>query len=112
VRNGLNFTERGFGVRAALGCSDRGHTAVSQLKPGDVDWDRSSARGRALVPHRRHLLRALGDDAAGRARGDGGGAAHGTVVSYDLNYRESLWKGIGGKRARRRSTASWRRWST
>src|SRR6185312_11047201 len=39
VRNGLNFTERGFGVRAALGCSDRGHTAVSQLKPGDIDWD-------------------------------------------------------------------------
>ena len=40
VRNGLNFTERGFGLRAALGCSDRGHTAVSQLKPGDVDWER------------------------------------------------------------------------
>ena len=39
ARNGLNFTERGFGVRAALGCSDRGHTAVSQLKPGDIDWD-------------------------------------------------------------------------
>src|SRR5271168_190037 len=39
VRNGLNFTERGFGVRAALGSSDRGHTAVSQLKPGDYDWD-------------------------------------------------------------------------
>src|SRR6185312_9448743 len=36
TRNGLNFTERGFGIRAALGCSDRGHTAVSQLKPGDV----------------------------------------------------------------------------
>jgi 2-dehydro-3-deoxygluconokinase len=40
VRNGLNFTERGFGVRAAVGCSDRGHTAVSQLKPGDIDWHR------------------------------------------------------------------------
>ena len=39
VRNGLNFTERGFGVRAALGCSDRGHTAASQLKPGEIDWD-------------------------------------------------------------------------
>src|SRR6266567_9450841 len=39
VRNGLNFTERGFGVRAAVGCSDRGHTAVSQLKPGEIDWD-------------------------------------------------------------------------
>ena len=40
VRNGLNFTERGFGVRGAVGCSDRGHTAASQLKPGDIDWNR------------------------------------------------------------------------
>src|SRR5512146_2494177 len=39
VRNGLNFTERGFGVRAAVGCSDRGHTAASQMRPGEVDWD-------------------------------------------------------------------------
>src|ERR1700719_493583 len=39
VRNGLNFTERGFGVRAALGCSDRGHTAISQMKTAQVDWD-------------------------------------------------------------------------
>ena len=39
TRNGLNFTERGFGVRGAVGVSDRGHTAVSQLAPGDVDWD-------------------------------------------------------------------------
>src|ERR1700723_3534206 len=38
VRNGLNFTERGFGVRAAVGCSDRGLTAVSQLNPGDFNW--------------------------------------------------------------------------
>src|SRR5271157_166592 len=44
VRNGLNFTERGFGVRAALGCSDRGHTAISQMKPGDIDWDKIFAR--------------------------------------------------------------------
>ena len=40
VRNGMNFTERGFGVRAALGCSDRGNTAVSQLKKGDIDWEK------------------------------------------------------------------------
>src|ERR1700724_3094061 len=44
VRNGLNFTERGFGVRPALGCSDRGHTAVSQLKPGDIDWEKIFGR--------------------------------------------------------------------
>ena len=39
VRNGLNFTERGFGVRGAVGVSDRGLSAASQLKPGDFDWD-------------------------------------------------------------------------
>ena len=39
VRNGLNFVERGFGCRGARSCADRGLTAVSQLKPGDVDWD-------------------------------------------------------------------------
>lgn len=39
VRNGLNFTERGFGVRAAAGCSDRGNTAISQVKPCDFDWE-------------------------------------------------------------------------
>src|ERR671927_131570 len=52
TRNGLNFTERGFGVRAALGCSDRGHTAVSQLRPGDVDWEEIFGRevNRGLAP--------------------------------------------------------------
>src|SRR5580700_7634458 len=44
VRNGLNFTERGFGVRAALGCSDRGHTAISQVKAGDIDWEEIFSR--------------------------------------------------------------------
>src|SRR3954468_15977108 len=37
VRVGLNFVERGFGVRGAVGVSDRANTAVSQLKPGDFD---------------------------------------------------------------------------
>ena len=62
ARNGLNFTERGFGIRGAVGCSDRGHTAVSQLRPGQVDWDAIfGRRGRALAPLRRDLLRALGE---------------------------------------------------
>ena len=38
VRNSLNFTERGFGVRGATGCSDRGHGASAKIKPGDIDW--------------------------------------------------------------------------
>ena len=94
ARNGLNFTERGFGVRAALGCSDRGHTAVSQLaaRRRRLGRDLRPAR-RALVPHRRHLLRALRNDAARRARRRWRRRA-GTArsISYDLNYRDSLWK--------------------
>jgi len=99
VRNGLNFTERGFGVRAAVGCSDRGNTAISQVKRGDFDW--SSIFGTALGArwfHTGGIFAALSDSTIGVA----GEAmecarANGTVVSYDLNYRESLWKSIGGK---------------
>jgi 2-dehydro-3-deoxygluconokinase len=103
VRNGLNFTERGFGVRAALGCSDRGHTAASQLKPGDIDWDTIFGGGGARWFHTGGIFAALSEttpevtkEAMAAAR------RHGTVISYDLNYRPSLWKSIGGQdRARR-----------
>jgi 2-dehydro-3-deoxygluconokinase len=87
VRNGLNFTERGFGVRAALGCSDRGNTAVSQLKPGDIDWDQIFGIFCALSETTPEVAR----EAMAAAR------KHGTMISYDLNYRDSLWKAIGGK---------------
>ena len=99
VRNGLNFTERGFGVRAAVGCSDRGHTAISQVKPGDFDWAGNlwQRQRLALVAYRRNLRGAFGIDGPGGGRGDGRCAPHGTPVSYDLNYRDSLWKSIGGK---------------
>src|ERR1700732_2064293 len=61
VRNGLNFTERGFGVRAAVGCSDRGHTAVSQLKPGDVDWQNIFSREGARWFHTGGIFCALSE---------------------------------------------------
>jgi len=97
VRNGLNFTERGFGARAALGCSDRGHTAVSQLQPGQIDWDAIFGRQRRpLVPHRRHFLRPFESTARRGHRGHRAARRHGVVVSYDLNYRASLWQAIGG----------------
>lgn len=99
VRNGLNFTERGFGVRAALGSYDRGHTAVSQLKPGDVDWNDIFGTLGARWFHTGGILCALSSstpevavEAMKVAR------QHGTVVSYDLNYRPSLWKTLGGKK--------------
>jgi 2-dehydro-3-deoxygluconokinase len=98
VRNGLNFTERGFGVRAAVGCSDRGHTAASQLRPGEIDWQQIFSKDGGRWFHTGGIFCALSEttplvaleaiEAAKRA---------GAIVSYDLNYRASLWKSIGGK---------------
>jgi 2-dehydro-3-deoxygluconokinase len=99
VRNGLNFTERGFGLRAALGCSDRGNTAAAQLKPGDVDWDQIFDRDGARWFHTGGIFAALSEttplvvqEAIQAAK------RHGVIVSYDLNYRASLWQAIGGKK--------------
>jgi 2-dehydro-3-deoxygluconokinase len=98
VRNGLNFTERGFGVRAALGCSDRGHTAVSQLKPGQVDWDAVFGSEGARWFHTGGIFCALSESTPAVAREAMEAAhRHEVIVSYDLNYRDSLWKAIGGK---------------
>jgi 2-dehydro-3-deoxygluconokinase len=98
VRNGLNFTERGFGVRAALGCSDRGHTAVSQLQPGDIDWEEIFGKEKARWFHTGGIFCALSESTPAVAREAIEAARkHGAIVSYDLNYRESLWKSIGGK---------------
>jgi 2-dehydro-3-deoxygluconokinase len=99
ARNGLNFTERGFGVRAARGCSDRGHTAVSQLIAGEIDWDRIFTEQGARWFHTGGIFCALSAttphvamEAMQAAR------RHGVIVSYDLNYRASLWKANGGKK--------------
>ena len=95
--NGLNFTERGFGVRAALGVSDRGHTAVSQLAPGDVDWERIFGGDGARWFHCGGIFCALSDSTAELAlEAMAAARRHGTIVSYDLNYRPSLWKALGG----------------
>jgi len=97
VRNGLNFTERGFGVRAAAGCSDRGHTAVSQLRPGDIDWEQIFDREGARWFHTGGIFAALSETTPRVAREAMEAAKrHGAIVSYDLNYRDSLWKGAGG----------------
>jgi 2-dehydro-3-deoxygluconokinase len=98
VRNGLNFTERGFGVRAALGCSDRGHTATSQLQPGQIDWDQIFGKEGARWFHSGGIFCALSTTTPLVAREAMEAARlHGTVISYDLNYRASLWKAVGGK---------------
>lgn len=98
VRNGLNFTERGFGVRGAVGCSDRGNSAASQLKVGDIDWEYIFGELGVRWLHTGGIFAALSDttpdvviEAVKTAH------KHGTIVSYDLNYRPSLWKSIGGQ---------------
>ena len=98
VRNGLNFTERGYGLRAAKGTSDRGNSAASQLKRGDVDWETIFGTYGARWLHTGGIFAALSEttpdvieEAVKTAK------KYGTVVSYDLNYRASLWKSIGGK---------------
>jgi 2-dehydro-3-deoxygluconokinase len=99
TRNGLNFTERGFGVRAALGCSDRGHTAVSQLKPGQIDWDEIFGKEGARWFHTGGIFCALSETTPKVAKEAMIAAhKHGVTISYDLNYRDSLWRSIGGKR--------------
>jgi len=98
VRNGLNFTERGFGLRAPLGCSDRGHTAVSQMKPGEIDWDQIFRKDGARWLHTGGIYCALSETAPLVAQQAMEAAKRaGAIVSYDLNYRPSLWKSIGGK---------------
>jgi 2-dehydro-3-deoxygluconokinase len=98
VRNGLNFTERGFGLRAPLGCSDRGHTAVSQLKPGTIDWDQIFRKDGARWFHTGGIFCALSETSPLVAQEAMAAAKRaGVIVSYDLNYRPSLWKSIGGK---------------
>jgi len=98
ARNGLNFTERGFGIRAPLGCSDRGHTAVSQLRPADIDWERIFNAEGARWFHTGGIFAALSETTAPVAKKAMQTAKQsGALVSYDLNYRPSLWQSIGGQ---------------
>ena len=99
ARNGLNFTERGFGARAAVGSYDRGHTAVSQLKPGEIDWDELFSKTGARWFHTGGIFCALSESTPEVAlEAMQAAKRHGTIVSYDLNYRPSLWKSLGGKK--------------
>jgi 2-dehydro-3-deoxygluconokinase len=98
VRNGLNFTERGFGIRGAVGVPDRGNTAASQMKPGDVDWNHLFGTLGVRWFHTGGIFAALSETTAALTiEAVQAAKKHGTIVSYDLNYRPSLWKSIGGQ---------------
>jgi 2-dehydro-3-deoxygluconokinase len=98
TRVGLNFTEKGFGIRAALGCSDRANSAASQIRPGEFNWDKLFGEEGVRWFHTGGIFAALASNTA-EAVIEAVEAAHryGTIVSYDLNYRASLWKSQGGK---------------
>src|SRR5437870_10132500 len=99
VRNGLNFTERGFGIRGAVGIPDRGNSAASQLKKGDFDWEQIFGRVGARWFHTGGIFAALSETTPGLViEAIQAARKHGVIVSYDLNYRPSLWKSIGGQK--------------
>ena len=99
IRVGLNFTERGFGIRGALGVSDRANSAASKLKKGDINWQKIFETDGVRWFHTGGIFAALSEstpevviEAAKAAK------KAGTIVSYDLNYRASLWKAVGGSK--------------
>ncbi|MFI3142400.1 MAG: sugar kinase [Clostridia bacterium] len=98
VRNGINFTERGFGIRGAVGVSDRGNTAVANLKADEIDFDYIFGTLGARWLHTGGIFAALSENSAEVVLAAVKAAKkYGTIVSYDLNYRPSLWKDIGGQ---------------
>lgn len=97
VRNGLNFTERGFGLRGALGVSDRGHSAASQMMPDDIDWNYIFGKLGVRWFHTGGIFSGLSKSSASTTlEAIQTAKKFGTIVSYDLNYRPSLWKSNGG----------------
>tara|TARA_Y100000739_G_scaffold20625_1_gene16249 strand:- start:208 stop:1308 length:1101 start_codon:yes stop_codon:yes gene_type:complete len=97
VRNGLNFTERGFGIRGAVGVPDRGLTAASKIKPTDFDWDHIFGNEGVRWLHTGGIFAALSESTADTViEAVKVARKYGTIISYDLNYRPSLWKSIGG----------------
>ena len=99
VRNGLNFTERGFGLRRAVGCSDRGHTAISQVAVGEIDWSTIFKSEGVRWFHSGGIFAGLSETAPAVAEEAMLAAREaGAVVSYDLNFRPSLWEAVGGRR--------------
>lgn len=92
TRMGLNFTERGFGSRPALGVSDRANSAASQLRPDEIDWDALFGGEGVRWLHTGGIFAALSQTTAETTVAAIRAAKrHGVIVSYDLNHRASLW---------------------
>lgn len=97
-RNGLNFTERGFGIRGAVGCSDRANTAISKATAEDFDFEYIFGKLGVRWLHTGGIYAALSEQSCETVLAAIKTAKkYGTLVSYDLNYRPSMWSAIGGK---------------
>ncbi|MBR5614144.1 MAG: sugar kinase [Clostridia bacterium] len=96
-RNGLNFTERGYGIRGAVGCSDRANTAISKATPEDFDFEYIFGTLGVRWLHTGGIYAALSDQSCETVLAAVKTAKkYGTIISYDLNYRPSMWSAIGG----------------
>ena len=96
-RNGLNFTERGFGIRGAIGCSDRANTAISKATPADFDFEKIFGQDGVRWLHTGGIYAALSEQSCETViEAIKTAKKYGTVISYDLNYRPSMWSAIGG----------------
>jgi len=99
TRNGIYFIERGFGLRPPTSCFDRANTAISQLETGEIDWKKifGSENGSRWF-HTGGVFSGLSENAPSvAAEAMKFAKESGTIVSYDLNYRDSLWKMRGGR---------------
>ena len=110
TRVGLNFTEKGYGIRPPLGVSDRANSAASQIRPGEIDWDKLFGEEGVRWLHTGGIFTALSASTAEVAlEAVQAAKRHGTIVSYDVNYRPSLWKShgdmAGAQRANRQIAA-------
>jgi 2-dehydro-3-deoxygluconokinase len=90
------YSDRGYGVRPPVVFYNRANEAGALLKPGDMDWEKIFASGVRWF-HSGGIFAALSDttsklivEAMRAAR------KHGTINSFDLNYRAKLWAPIGG----------------
>ncbi|MCR5103298.1 MAG: sugar kinase [Eubacterium sp.] len=98
-RNGINFTERGFGIRGALGCSDRANTAISKATAEDFDFEYIFSELGVRWLHTGGIYAALSETSSETViEAIKTAKKYGTVISYDLNYRPSMWSAIGGQK--------------
>jgi 2-dehydro-3-deoxygluconokinase len=91
------YSDRGVGVRAPVVFYNRSNEAAALLKPGDFDWDAIFAGGVRWF-HSGGIFAALSETTAELIiEGMRAAKAAGAVTSFDLNFREKLWKISGGQ---------------